>query len=119
MSPKSFFKKVGKSVQGGFGQATRAFGGGAGIVLGKALGKQILSSLTAAGPEVAEAAPLLLLSTGGFVKGPRKKAIPAILHGQEYVLPANAKPTKKQKSIVASNKKKQKKGCKCGGFVHG
>lgn len=115
MTAKSFFKKVGKSIQGGFGQATRAIGAGAGGELGKALGKKILTSLST---QATEEAPMLMLSTGGFVKGPKKKAIPAILHGQEYVLPANAKPTKKQKSIVASNKKKQKKGCKCGGFVH-
>jgi hypothetical protein len=114
MTIKGIFKKVGRSIQGGFGQATRAFGGAAGQVLGKAAGQKLLSSLSTQ----AEEAPMLMLSTGGFVKGPRKKAIPAILHGQEYVLPANAKPTKKQKSIVASNKKKQKKGCKCGGFVH-
>ena len=34
--------------------------------------------------------------------------IKAILHGGEYVLPANAKPTKAQKAIVASNKRKAK-----------
>ena len=106
MTIKGIFKKVGRSIQGGFGQATRAVGSGAGGVLGKALGKQILSSLSTQ----AEEAPMLMLSTGGFVSGPKKKPRPAILHGQEYVLPANAKPTKKQKSIVASNKRKQKAG---------
>jgi hypothetical protein len=44
------------------------------------------------------------LKTGG-------KAKPglAILHKNEYVLPANAKPTKAQKAVVAKNKKKEKK----------
>jgi len=106
MPIKSLFKKVGRSIQGGFGQATKALGGAAGGELGKALGKQIVSALSTQ----AEEAPLLMLSTGGYVKGPKKKAIPAILHGSEYVLPHNAKPTKKQKAIVASNKRKQKAG---------
>jgi hypothetical protein len=119
MTAKSFFKKVGRGLQRGAGQLTNAAGKAAGGVLGGAAAKSLLSSLASAAPEAAEAAPLLMLSTGGYVKGPKKKAIPAILHGQEYVLPANAKPTKTQKAIVASNKKKQKKGCKCGGFVHG
>ena len=115
MTAKTFFKKVGRNIQRTGGELTRAAGKGAGGILGAAAAKSLLSSLTAAAPEAAEAAPLLLLSTGGFVKGPRKKAIPAILHGQEYVLPANAKPTKKQRAIVASNKKKQ--GCNCHKFV--
>ena len=44
------------------------------------------------------------LKTGG-------KAKPglAILHKNEYVLPANVKPTKAQKAVVAKNKKKEKK----------
>ena len=106
MTIKGIFKKVGRSIQGGFGQATRAIGAGAGGELGKALGKKILTSLSTQ----AEEAPMLMLSTGGFVSGPKKKPRPAILHGQEFVLPHNAKPTKKQKSIVASNKRKQKAG---------
>lgn len=110
MTAKSFFKRVGRNIQRTGGELTRSAGKAAGGVLGGAVAKSLLSSLTAAAPEAAEAAPLLMLSTGGFVKGPRKRAVPAILHGSEYVLPHNAKPTKKQKAIVASNKKKQKKG---------
>jgi hypothetical protein len=110
MTAKSFFKKVGRGLQRGAGQLTNAAGKAAGGILGGAAAKGLLSTLASAAPEAAEAAPLLMLSTGGFVKGPKKKAVPAILHGQEYVLPHNAKPTKKQKSIVASNKRKQKAG---------
>ena len=46
--------------------------------------------------------------TGGKVKG--KIGVPkkAIVHGGEYVLPANAKPTAAQKKIVAKNKAKAK-----------
>ena len=49
--------------------------------------------------------------TGGPV-GPRKRA--CLLHPNEFVLPANAKPTKAQKAIVAKNKRnaKKKKGKK-------
>lgn len=101
MGPKSFFKKVGRGLQSGAGQFTNAVGRGAGSVLGSAAAKAAL-----------EAAPLMLLKTGGRVPGKKNKAVPIIAHGNEYVLPANAKPTKKQRAIVASNKQKQKKGIK-------
>ena len=42
---------------------------------------------------------------GGAV-GKRKRAI--LVHPNEYVLPANAKPTKAQKAIVARNKRGKK-----------
>ena len=45
--------------------------------------------------------------TGGSV-GKRKRAI--LVHPNEYVLPANAMPTKAQKAIVARNKASAKKG---------
>ena len=98
MTAKIFFKKIGRGLQSGVGKFTNAVGSGAGGVLGK-------TAMTYA----LESAPLLL-RTGGHIPGPKHKAVPAILHGNEYVLPANAKPTKKQKAIVASNKRKQKKG---------
>lgn len=101
MGAKSFFKKVGRGLQSGAGQFTNAVGRGAGSVLGSTLAKTAL-----------EAAPLMLLKTGGRVPGKKNKAVPIIAHGNEYVLPANAKPTKKQKAIVASNKRKQKNGVK-------
>lgn len=43
--------------------------------------------------------------TGGHVK----KTGPAYLHKGEFVLSANAKPTKKQRAIVAKNKRLAKK----------
>jgi len=101
MTAKTFFKKIGRGLQSGVSQLTNSAGKAAGGILGSAAAKYAL-----------EAAPLLLLKTGGHIPGPRHKAVPAILHGSEFVLPANAKPTKKQRSIVASNKRKQKKGVK-------
>jgi hypothetical protein len=46
--------------------------------------------------------------TGGKVKRTGK----ALVRKGEYVLPANAKPTKSQRAIVAKNKAKGKKGKK-------
>ena len=46
---------------------------------------------------------------GGAVGGKKGKAKVILAHGGEYVLPANAKPTKAQKAIVARNKKNAKK----------
>ena len=51
---------------------------------------------------------LLPFKDGGKVMAPKGKPIPAILHGQEYVLPSNAKPTKAQITIVAMNKRNMK-----------
>ena len=46
---------------------------------------------------------------GGPVRGKKGAPRKAIVHGGEYVLPANAKPTAAQKRIVANNKKKSKR----------
>ena len=57
------------------------------------------------------AGDFLPFQTGGAVvtaKG--RKTQKALLHKGEYVLPANAKPTKAQKAIVARNKRNKKKG---------
>ena len=51
---------------------------------------------------------LLPFSSGGKVPGKRGKAKVILAHGGEYILPANAKPTKVQKAIVAKNKVKAK-----------
>ena len=110
MPAKKLFKKIGRNIQAGGGQLVRAAGRGAGGILGAAAGRQILAGLTTAAPVAEEAAPLLLLKTGGRIPGGRNKPVNFIGHGSEYILPSNAKPTKKQKSIVASNKKKQKMG---------
>lgn len=110
MGTKKFFKRVGRNLQQTSGELTKQAGRAAGGILGAAAGKALLSGLTASAPEMAEAAPLLLLKTGGYIPGPRNKTRFAILHGQETVLPANAKVTKAQKSIIASNKNKKKLG---------
>ena len=117
MGPKKLFKKIGKNIQAGGGQLVRAAGRGAGGILGAAAGKAILSGLTTAAPIAEEAAPLLLLKTGGRVPGGRNKPVNFVGHGSEYILPANAKPTKAQKAIVAKNRAKSK-GCSCHKFVY-
>tara|TARA_R110002126_G_scaffold171529_1_gene320305 strand:- start:50 stop:394 length:345 start_codon:yes stop_codon:yes gene_type:complete len=109
MGTKKLLKKIGRNIQAGGGQLVRSAGRGAGAVLGAAAGKAILSGIATYGPEVAEGAAIAL-KTGGYIAGPRNKPRLAILHGGESVIPANAKVTKKQKSVIASNKKKQKMG---------
>jgi hypothetical protein len=49
-------------------------------------------------------ASLIPIKTGGKVMAPKNKPVPALIHGGEYILPVNAKPTKAQKAIVAKNK---------------
>ena len=99
MGTKKFFKRVGRNIQSSLGEASKSFGKSVGGVLGSAAGQYAL-----------EAAPLLLLKTGGAVKGGRNKAIPAVLHGGEYVLPHGIRPTKSQKEAVAKNLKLQSLG---------
>jgi hypothetical protein len=106
MGPKKFFKKVGRGIQSAIGQGTNEFAKGVGKVLGPAAAAGII----AAAPYIAEAAPLMMLKTGGYVSGKRNCGRLAIVHGGETMLPANAKPTKKQKAIIASNKRKSKAG---------
>ena len=56
------------------------------------------------------AGDFLPFETGGRVEVKKgRKTQKAILHKGEYVLPANSKPTKKQMSIVAKNKRDAKK----------
>ena len=98
MTAKSFFKKIGRSIQSGAGQLTRAAGGAAGAVLGKAAGSALL-----------DAAPsLLAFKTSGRVPGKKGKALKILAQGGEYVLPMNVKPTKYQKAAVRKNKSKKK-----------
>tara|TARA_R110002110_G_scaffold9355_1_gene46149 strand:+ start:298 stop:558 length:261 start_codon:yes stop_codon:yes gene_type:complete len=55
------------------------------------------------------AGDFLPFETGGAVKVAKgRKTQKALLHKGEYVLPANAKPTKAQKAIVARNKRGRK-----------
>ena len=59
------------------------------------------------------AGDFLPFQTGGAVKVAKgRKTQKALLHKGEYVLPANAKPTKTQKAVVAKNKRDKKKGKK-------
>jgi len=118
MAVKKFFKKVGRNLQRTGGELTKSTGKGIGGVLGAAVGSKILAGLTAAEPVAIEAAPLLALKTGGFIKGPRHKPTFAILHGQETVIPAGVKVTKHQKKVIASNKRNAKKECSCHKFVY-
>ena len=52
---------------------------------------------------------ILPFKNGGAVGGKKGKGKIILAHGGEYVLPANAKPTKAQKAIVARNKRNSKK----------
>ena len=86
-----------------------------GRTLGEALGRKIAGKNGAdAGRNIGEKAgqaggamlgTLAPFKTGGKVKG--KKGMPVMIeaHGGEWVLPLNAIPTKKQKSIIQKNKR--------------
>ena len=50
---------------------------------------------------------LMPFKNGGKIPGKKGKPKLILAHGQEYILPANAKPTKAQKAIVAKNKKRK------------
>lgn len=99
MGPKKFFKKVGRGVQSTIGEASKSFGKGAGAVLGATAANYAL-----------EAAPLLLMKTGGYVPGSRNIARKAILHGGETVLPYGVKPTKQQRDAIDKNLKLKRLG---------
>lgn len=85
-----------------------------GSILGKVLGG--LGSIVAPIPGVNGAeiggaiGGLAPFKTGGLVKGKKGRAVIIRAHGGEFVLPANAKPTKAQRAIVAANKRRAKKG---------
>lgn len=86
-------------------------GGGLG-----AIGSKFLPIPGVDGQTLGSAIGGLAFKTGGRVGGKKGKAVKILAHGGEYVLPANAKPTKAQRAIVAKNKaaakKKGKKGKK-------
>ena len=72
------------------------------------MGPAAAAAIIRADPFVAEAAPALLaFRTGGRIPGKKGKAIKIIAHSGEFILPVNAKPTKRQKSIVKKNKSKK------------
>jgi hypothetical protein len=89
-----FFGKILGNIAGGLGSKLLPLPGVNGGEVGSALGG------------------LLPFKNGGAVGGKKGKAKVILAHGGEYVLPANAKPTKAQKAIVARNKAKSKKGKK-------
>jgi len=99
MGTKKFFKRVGRNIQSSLGEGTKAIAKGAGTVLGTAAAKYAL-----------EAAPLLLMKTGGYVPGSRNMARKAILHGGETVLPYGIKPTKQQRDAIDKNLKLKRLG---------
>lgn len=87
------------------------FGSLLGGEIGKLIGGKKHSGLGATLGTIA--GDFLPFETGGAVKVAKgRKTQKALLHKGEYVLPANAKPTKAQKAIVAKNKKDKKKGKK-------
>lgn len=59
--------------------------------------------------QAVQAGAVAAFKTGGRVPGKRGRARIAKVHGGEYVLPANAKPTKAQIKIVAKNKARARK----------
>lgn len=86
-----------------------------GNILGRALGSigsAILPIKGIDGGEVGSALGSLAPFKHGGAVGKKKRVI--LVHPNEYVLPANAKPTKAQKAVVARNKAKGKKGGKGG-----
>ena len=96
MTAKTFFKKIGRGLQRGVGDATKAFGAGVGSVLGPKAATYAI-----------EAAPALLaFKTGGIVPGKKGKPVTILAHGGEYILPINTKPTKTQKSIFRTLRSK-------------
>ena len=77
----------------------------------KTVGNTVYDAVINHGAQVAGdvAMGALLLKTGGRVPGKKNKAVRAIVHGGEYMLPVGVKPTKKQ---VEQVKKLKIKGSK-------
>ena len=77
----------------------------------KTVGNTVKDAVINHGAQVAGdiATGALLLKTGGRVPGKKNKAVRAIVHGGEYMLPVGVKPTKKQ---VEQVKKLKIKGSK-------
>jgi outer membrane lipoprotein SlyB len=90
---------------------------GFGNIFGRAIGSiasKILPIKNVDGGELGDviggvAGSIAGFKTGGAVKGKKGSRQVILAHGGEYILPANAKPTKAQKAVVARNKRKAKK----------
>jgi len=93
------------------GQLGKIGGGALGGALGKKYGGSTGEKIGSELGSVAGGAlgTLLPFKKGGKVPGPKGKAVKALVHGGEYVLPAGVKPTKAQKAAVAKLHKKGKK----------
>ena len=87
------------------------FGNSLGGALGS-IGSAILLIKGIDGGEVGGALCSLASFKHGGAVGKKKRVI--LVHPNEYVLPANAMPTKALKAVVARNKAKGKKGGKGG-----
>lgn len=72
-----------------------------------ALGSAFLPVKGLNGADIGQSLGSLAPFKNGGPVGKRKRAI--LVHPNEYVLPANAKPTKAQKAIVAKNKAGKRK----------
>lgn len=95
---RNTFKPVGNALLGGL----------------KTVGNNVKDAVINHGAEVGTNLALgaLLLKTGGRVPGKKNKAIKAIVHGGEYMLPVGVKPSKKQIEQVKKLKLKAKKNIK-------
>lgn len=95
---------VGRAIGSELGSAVgKAFGGKTGASAGRNIGGEL-------GKVAGDVAPAILaFKHGGKVNAPKGKPVKAILHGQEYVLPAGVKPTEAQKKAVAKMKADAKK----------
>jgi hypothetical protein len=80
-----------------------------GSIIGRALGSIAGNIIPIKGLDGGAIGETLGGLTGYKTGGKVKKTGPALLHSQEFVLPANAKPTKAQRAIVAKNKRDAKK----------
>ena len=80
----------------------------------KTIGNNVKDAVVNHGAEVGTDLALgaLLLKTGGRVPGKKNKAIKAIVHGGEFMLPVGVKPSKKQIEQVKKIKLKAKKNIK-------
>ena len=88
------------------GKALGGLAGKKGRRIGSKLGSKIGGIAGTAG------GAFLPFKTGGKVMAPKNKPVPAILHGQEYVLPVGIKPTKAQVQAVKKIKLDAKKANK-------
>jgi hypothetical protein len=94
LTAKKFFNKIGSGAEKGLTEFTKSVGKASGAVIGSGIAKYAM-----------EAAPALLaFKNGGKVPGKKGKAMKAIVHGGEVILPLNAPATKKQLAIIKRNK---------------